>query len=216
MLYFLVVWVLKSLGAKKNYMSVATKKNSAESNEGSSGVAKQPAHLVKVQKFINNLPQMSEEATTVFNTAKTLSTTDINVLVAHLTAETRIRGVNASSSTSGKVDLKVGDAVQVVSGNQTKFIGKTGTLTRVQRIRCYAKFDEYEKEGYFFLSDVELVSRPASIVNNAPETEIVDEEQGETLVDLTESSEESLVSSGVDTDGNDVEESSELATGTDG
>lgn len=165
-----------------------------------------PAHLAKIDKVAAQLPPLSEDANAVFTAANNLSTADMCAVLAHTNIAIRKRGIIAAGQNSAKgIKLAEGMRVRIVSGTP-KFRGKTGTLTKVQRIRCYVKVDgkEYvEKEDgrtgdYFMTSDVEpLVATTSNI--------------GETLRRLTQPAQ------GVDVNAAmDEENADEGATGTGG
>lgn len=118
---------------------------------------RKPAHLSKVEKAAANLPPMNEETQAVFDAASKLNRTDIEILASHLSFEARKNATLQATS----ANLKVGMQVTVISG-QARFIGQTGTVTKVQRIRCFVQLDESGKEIYLFTSDV------------APDTEVAE------------------------------------------
>jgi hypothetical protein len=62
--------------------------------------------------------------------------------------------------------LVVGQFV-TVTGGDARFIGMTGTLEKVQRIRCYVRIEGQEKPHYCFTSDVEVTENPASEIESA-------------------------------------------------
>jgi hypothetical protein len=136
-----------------------------------------PAHLAKVDKVAGQLPALSEDATAVVAAASNMSTADICSTIAHLQIAVRRRGIVAIAQGQARGDgkLEPGGRVRIKSSQNPRFIGATGTLDKVQRIRCYVKLDgkEYaERDGrptgdYFFTSDVELLSAPASGGNTA-------------------------------------------------
>lgn len=110
---------------------------------------RKPAHLSKVEKAAANLPPMNEETQAVFDAASKLNRTDIEILASHLSFEARKNATLQATS----ANLKVGMQVTVIGG-QARFIGQTGTVTKVQRIRCFVQLDEMGKEIYLFTSDV--------------------------------------------------------------
>jgi hypothetical protein len=143
----------------------APTKRGRKAKEVTDTAPKKTPHLAKVEKFQASLPALSDEAGEVMEVARGLNTADIGVLIAHLTAETRIRGVNAST-----IAYQVGQTVRIVSG-PTKFLGREGIVSKSQRIRAYVDFEGSDKPGYFFHSDLEPVG------------EVI---QTESLVDITE------------------------------
>jgi hypothetical protein len=116
-----------------------------------------PAHMGKVDKVAAMLPSLSDDATVLFTAANNMSTADMNNLVQHLSIAIRRRGITAmAQGTVGK--LEPGNRVKIRSGQQTRFIGLEGTVSKVQRIRCYVRLDGRDKDDYFFISDLAPVS----------------------------------------------------------
>lgn len=121
----------------------------------------------RLSSIEDRLPKLSLDAQTIFDMAKEqLQRGDIEVLTAHLSAHTRRLAVQSASST---VDLKLGQRVTVKSGNP-RAIGKTGVLSKLQRVRCFVTLDNGE-ELYLYTSDV------APTVEVPTTTEAVEEER---------------------------------------
>lgn len=133
-------------------------------------VRDKPAHLAKVERVAQQLPQMSPEAQALYVAANNLSTADISGLVAHLNIVMRKRHVvtiaQGAARNDGEPLLRVGARVRIRSGQggSARFIGQEGTVTKVQRIRCYVAIDgrQYNPKrkadgitDYFFISDVQ-------------------------------------------------------------
>lgn len=115
-----------------------------------------PAHMKKVDKAAATLGVLSDPAQLIFNDATTnLTTGELAALAAHLQHFNRAQATQAALT----VKLVVGATVTVIGGD-TRYIGKTGTLERVQRIRCYVKFPGVEKLGYFMTSEVQAIAAP--------------------------------------------------------
>lgn len=123
-----------------------------------------PAHMAKVDKIANQLPQLTGDASTLFIAMKNLSTADLNGILAHLSVEIRRRGVLAAVSQQASTEqgqqgsggVQVGQRVRIKSGNP-RFIGQMGTVAKVQRIRCYVRLDGRDKDDYFFIADVDQI-----------------------------------------------------------
>lgn len=148
-----------------------------------------PAHMPKVDKVANQLPALTEESNVLFSAANNLATADIINLVAHLQIAVRRRGVATSAKLiqQGKDnpgrELKVGQRVKILTSTNPRFIGKEGTVSKVQRIRCYVELDERKgtysvrtdgkgnefSGDYFFTSDVAPVGASASSLNQVIE-----------------------------------------------
>ena len=124
----------------------AAKKAEREAN-------KQPAHLKKVEKAPDRLPELSEGTQNLFNRiTEGSSIAEVEALAAHLDGFVRLERTKSALSR----DLKVGQAVRIVGGDP-RFVGKTGTVERSQRIRCYVTVPGVSKSVYLFTSDVEPV-----------------------------------------------------------
>jgi len=124
-----------------------------------------PAHLAKVQAAASKLGALSEDAQLLFNEATTnLSAADLTVLAAH------INHFNRENSTIRALNTKLEAGQRVtVTGGDPRFIGQVGTLTKVQRIRCYVQLDGVEKVHYAFTSDV----APAAAAESEAQAEAV-------------------------------------------
>jgi hypothetical protein len=149
---------------------------------------KAPAHLAKVEKFAAQLPSVSDDAAQVLSTLSGLSTTDINTVIAHATAEVRRRSVLASATTK----VAVGDRVRIVSHQDGRYIGKVGTVGQVQRIRAYVDVDG-GREVYCFTSDLAPVTdEVVETVRHEPTAETLEEaaSTGEYLTIEEETTEE--------------------------
>jgi hypothetical protein len=66
----------------------------------------------------------------------------------------------------------VGQVVRITGGDP-KFIGLTGALERVQRIRCYVRVPSNGRLVYCFTSDVQRIEEEGQDV---PQTESLEEE----------------------------------------
>lgn len=124
-----------------------------------SAIDRGPAHISKVEKAAANLPPMNEDTQLIFDEAKKLRPTDIEVLAAHLAFEARKTATIAASTSN----LKVGQQVTIIGG-QPRYIGQSGTVTKVQRIRCFVQLDSNGKEIYLFTSNVVPVATAAEPV----------------------------------------------------
>lgn len=122
-----------------------------------------PAHMSKVNKVAAQLPALSPDAQLLFTAANNMASADINSLVSHLNISIRRRGVQAiAQGSTGPSSLKVGDRVTIRSG-QPRFVGQSGVVSKVQRIRCYVRLDGRNKDDYFFIADISagsMSSRP--------------------------------------------------------
>lgn len=127
-------------------------------------VREKPAHLAKVEKVAAQLPLLTEEPSAVLVAAKNLTTADICGVIAHLQVEVRRRSITAVADAGARGDEKLneGDRVKILTcQHNPSYIGRTGTVTKVQRVRCYVRLDgkEYSEKDdgrtgdYFYHSD---------------------------------------------------------------
>lgn len=131
-------------------------------------VRETPAHMAKVDKYAASLPTLSEDAKAVFAQAESLSLGELNVLSAHLTLLARRRATAVATTTK----FEVGDRVCIHSGIDTRFIGKEGVVTRVQRARMFVKVANFDKDAYIFTSNAEHVkASKIDVSDDAPEIE---------------------------------------------
>lgn len=133
-----------------------------------------PAHMKKVEKAAERLPALSTDAKAFFEEAKTaLSTNDLIALASHLQLHCRAAATVESSTRT----LTVGQQVVITTTDvaaYAKFIGKTGTVAVVNRVRCYIAVPGVEKLVYLHISDVTPVqeateSAPSEQADAAPE-----------------------------------------------
>ena len=119
---------------------------------------KQPAHMRKVQKAAEKLAPLDQAALLLFNEATTnLPAAELATLALH------IQHFNRVQSTGRALNQKIeaGNTVTIIGGDP-RFIGKTGPVSKAQRIRCYVKIEGFAKDVYLFTSDVAPVEVPAS------------------------------------------------------
>lgn len=120
---------------------------------------KQPAHMRKVAKAAEKLPALSQALTlllgeiTVNNSAA-----DLAAFASHLQHFNRVQSTTRATSQK----LEAGQTVTIVGGDP-RFIGKTGTVAKAQRIRCYVTVEGSKKDIYLFTSDVQATPAPAAI-----------------------------------------------------
>ena len=112
-----------------------------------------PAHMKKVERAASKLPNLSSEAQVTFSDiTSNFSGEQITALALHLQHHQRVTATTRAVNTK----LAVGQSVRIVGGDP-KHLGKTGTVDRVQRIRCYVAVAGMEKPLYCFTSDVSVV-----------------------------------------------------------
>ena len=116
-----------------------------------------PAHMKKVETAGRKLPKLDNKATLVFNEITTnYDAATIASLALHLQHFNRVMATKRALSQR----VQVGQQVRIVGGDP-KYIGKTATITIARRIRCWADVPGFNKPGYFFTSDVEIVEPAA-------------------------------------------------------
>ncbi len=120
--------------------------------------SKQPAHMRKVMKAAEKLGTLGENAQLIFNDATAnLTAAELATLALHIQHFNRVK---ATERALNQV-IENGQQVRIVGGDP-RFIGKTGTVSKAQRIRCYVTVEGVKKDVYLFTSDVEVVSEAAS------------------------------------------------------
>lgn len=158
---------------------------------------RQPAHMKKVAKAAEKLGTLSESAQLLFNEATAnLTSSDLTSLALHIQHFNRTK----STELAGKVELAVGQAVEIISGEQTKYIGQVGIVVKAQRIRCYVHIEGANNRPvpgtddtgvYFFTSDVRQIEVPAGALEGSTEDDAAsDDDQQEDAPETDESSEE--------------------------
>lgn len=120
--------------------------------------ANKKAHMSKVDKAAERLPELTSAARSFFEQATAaLTSADLTAVAAHINHFNRAKATERALGAK----LNVGDTVRIVGGNDTRYIGKTGTVTKAQRIRCFVEIPGVRKEIYLFTSDVETVTEAA-------------------------------------------------------
>jgi hypothetical protein len=143
---------------KKTARDVARAAKKAERD-----AAKSPAHLKKVNRAAERLPVLTEEANLQFNEITANFTRDqVAAIALHLTHFNRL----AATTRALETKLEAGMNVRIVSGD-ARFIGKTGTVNKAQRIRAYIDVPGVTKPVYVFSSDCEIVTETASAAKSA-------------------------------------------------
>lgn len=120
--------------------------------------ARQPAHMKKVEKAAERLSPLGDAAQLLFNEATTnLTATELAALATHIQHFNRVKATERALSQV----IEAGQTVTVIAGDP-RFIGKTGTVAKAQRIRCYVTIEGFTKPAYLFTSDVEIVQAEAT------------------------------------------------------
>lgn len=118
---------------------------------------KQPAHMRKVQKAAEKLSLLNDAAQLLVNEATTnFSAAELANIALHLQHFNRVKATERALSQNIEKDMQV-----TVVGGDPRYIGKTGTVFKAQRIRCYVTIEGFAKPVYLFTSDV-AASTPAA------------------------------------------------------
>lgn len=117
------------------------------------------AHLSKVEKAAERLPELTPGAISYLNSLEPeqAHVTDLAVALAHAQHILRARQTKASHD----VDLKEGQVVRVISG-EGRWIGAMATVKAVRSIRVIISVAGYDKDIYVFAADLvpcEVVER---------------------------------------------------------
>lgn len=121
-----------------------------------------PVHMSKVEKAASRLPSLGEVAKGLFEEAtRTLNSEQLTAISLHFQHFNR---VNATVAAVSAAPLKVGQVVRIAGGDP-KFIGMTGHLEKVQRIRCYVRVPGVNRSVYCFTSDVSPIAEEGVAVS---------------------------------------------------
>lgn len=121
--------------------------------------APEPAHMKKVAKAAERLPALDEVTQSFLDDAKAnFSPAQLEALSAHIAHFCRA----SATADASKAKLAEGQTVKIMKGASAKYIGAVGTVSKVQRIRCFVTLPGQEKPIYLFSSDVEPCEAPAA------------------------------------------------------
>lgn len=111
---------------------------------------KPTAHMKKVANAAAKLPGLGTVAQGTFDEAiRTLNTEQITALALHLQHHNRVQ---ATTRATGGVELKVGQVVRITGGDP-KYIGMTGAIETLRRIRCFVAVPGAKRPVYIFTSE---------------------------------------------------------------
>lgn len=114
---------------------------------------RKPAHMSKVEKAAERLPRLEGTAEHLFTDATAnLSRDQVTALALHLQHFNRAQATERALTAK----LEVGANVRITGGDP-RFIGLTGELSKVQRIRCYCTVPGLDRDVYLFTSDVTVI-----------------------------------------------------------
>jgi len=107
--------------------------------------------MKKVTKAAEKLGTLNDAAQLIFSDATSnLAASQVAILALHLQHFNRVKATERALNQK----IEAGQTVQIVGGDP-RFIGKTGTVTKAQRIRCYVTVEGSSKPIYLFTSDVQ-------------------------------------------------------------
>lgn len=126
---------------------------------------KRPAHMTKVEKAAASLPGLGDLELSAFNEITTnFTASQITALAAHLEHFNRVEATKRAADTK----LEAGMTVKIVSG-LPKYVGRTATVVKAQRIRCYVQVEGVDKDLYCFTSDVVPVEVTSDLADTGTE-----------------------------------------------
>lgn len=125
-----------------------------EAKKAAKEAARKPAHMSKVQKAAEKLPNMNDTASLMFSDATSnLGASQIGALALHLQHFNRVK------ATERALNAKIEEGLEVeIIGGDPRFIGKTGTVVKAGRLRCHVEVEGLDKNVYCFTSDVAPVA----------------------------------------------------------
>jgi hypothetical protein len=149
----------EELATKKAARAILRQEKIASRNAG-----KQPAHMRKVARAAEKLGPLDQASQLLFNEATAnLTAAELSTLALHIQHFNRVK---ATERALGQKKLTMGQVVSIVSGDP-RFIGKTGTITKAQKIRCYVQVEGGTKPIYLYTSDVQVDAAPAAATATA-------------------------------------------------
>lgn len=120
-----------------------------------------PVHMRKVERAAAALPGLIDGADSIVDDiVSRFSPDQITAIALHLQHRNRVAATIAAVSGP---PLRVGQVVRITGGDP-RFIGMSGAVEKVQRIRCYVKVPGVTKLVYSFTSDVSPLNEEAEEV----------------------------------------------------
>lgn len=133
----------------------AERERIAAERKASKAVDTRPAHMKKVENAAARLPQLGAVAQgTLDEIVRTLNSEQLTALALHIQHHNRVQ---ATQRATAGVELKVGQVVRIIGGDP-KYIGLTGSIETLRRIRCFVTVPGVNKPVYVFTSEVEPVT----------------------------------------------------------
>lgn len=110
-----------------------------------------PVHMRKVERAAASLPRLLDEADTIVkDIIANFSPEQVTAIALHIQHHNRVAATIAAVSGPS---LRIGQVVRITGGDP-RFIGMSGVVEKVQRIRCYVKVPGVSRLVYSFTSDV--------------------------------------------------------------
>jgi hypothetical protein len=123
---------------------------------------RKPAHMKKVERAAAMLPRLSDDSQLQVNEiVANFSADQITAIALHLQHHNRVAATQRSVTVSD--NLEIGNTVRIIGGDP-RYIGMTGTVDTVRRIRCFVNVPGVRKPVYCFIADVEQVADAAEAV----------------------------------------------------
>lgn len=105
-------------------------------------------HMAKVEKAAENLPELSNTTDMLVTGLTELSNSDLSAVIAYAEHILRVNSTTASQD----YELTEGQLVEVTSG-AAQYLGLTGTVSELRRIRVLVDVPGRDKPIYLFRSD---------------------------------------------------------------
>jgi hypothetical protein len=113
-----------------------------------------PTRISKVDRAGAKLPRLLDTAQAIFeDITVNLGAEQLAALAQHILHHNRVKSTERAQGAK----LEVGQRVRITGGDP-KWYGVHGTLSKVQRIRCFVEVPGANKPVYLFTSDVEPIA----------------------------------------------------------
>lgn len=113
------------------------------------------AHTVKIERAQASLQPLTQASKAIFDSAKGLTSGELNILAAWITLESRRKSTGVAPVT----DFGMGDTVLMKNAQHQKHVNKTGVIVELRKIRCFVAVEGDREKAYALLADCELVRR---------------------------------------------------------
>lgn len=132
--------------------------------------AKAAAKAAKSATKSKKIMVLSDAATAAMDSLASMNLVDLMALNAALTRVCKERSVSEATAAGDKPEP--GDEVEIIAGDH---VGKTGVVTRAQRVRCFVKLNDVTgtngvaKEAYLYITQVKVTTPAPKASAAAPE-----------------------------------------------